>query len=119
MLAIYNDPFTKLFRAIENIYPEVKCRIQVDPDIKAPFRLFGKRIWGICGYTFFPDDGSTPEIRISAHIPYVRVVEIIAHEVAHVIAGAKAGHGDGWHKVFGAIKEEYTRIVEEGEYGRR
>jgi hypothetical protein len=114
VLAIYNDPFIGLFRAIENIYPEVKCRILVDPDIKAPFRLFGKRIWGICGYTFFPDDGSTPEIRVSAHIPYVRVVEIIAHEVAHVIAGTKAGHGDGWRKVFDAIREEYIRSVEEG-----
>lgn len=111
MLCIANDPFETLFGAIHNLYPDVECYIQVDPNIKAPFRLFSKRMWGICGYTLFPDDGSMPEIRVSAHIPYVRVVEITAHEVAHVVAGAEAGHGPKWQQAFDAIKQEFDRLM--------
>ena len=114
MLNIHNDPFRTLFKAINNLYPDIKCRIQVDPAIKAPFRVFGKRLWGICGYTFWPSDGSTTEVRVSAHIPYVRAVEITAHEVAHVVAGPKAKHGDKWEEAFQAIHQECMRLTEEG-----
>lgn len=113
MLSISNDPFEILFEAINNLYPKIECDIQVDPNIKAPVRLFGKRLWGICGYTLFPDDGSMPEVRVSAHIPYVRVVEIIGHEVAHVVAGTKAGHGAEWRQAFDAIKQEFDRLTRE------
>ncbi len=106
-LEIMNDPFVVLLAAVQNLYPEIECEIQLDPTIKKPFKLFGKRLWGHCGCTLFPDDGGIPQIRLSSNIPYFAVVEILAHELAHVVAGIDAGHGEEWEEAFKKIHAEY------------
>lgn len=106
-LKILNDPFKILLEAVQNLYPEIECEIQMDPTIRKPFKLFGKRLWGCCGYALFPNDGGIPQIRISSNIPYFAVVEVLAHELAHVVAGIDAGHGAEWEEVFINIHAEY------------
>lgn len=73
------------------------------------------------GVTIFPEDGSAPMIFISADLKLSDAVEIFAHELAHVAAGASAGHGEEWDKAFENIFAEYNRIGEErfGERKRR
>lgn len=97
-----NDPIKILEEAYQNLYGAIN------------FELY----WDIItddavGMTFFPDDGSTPQILIDVRLEMYKVPEIIAHEMAHVVAGEKSGHSQYWENVFDEIKEEYERIVGE------
>jgi len=64
------------------------------------------------GETFFDDDG-TVTVFVDYELQVKDAVEIFAHELAHVAAGEKAGHGEEWEKAFDAIFTEYNRIGEE------
>lgn len=59
-------------------------------------------------------------IAISAELSITDATEIFAHELAHVAAGEKAGHGERWDEEFQKIFNEYNRIGRErfGEDGK-
>ena len=48
-------------------------------------------------------------------MPFVGMIEIIAHEVSHVVAGFEKGHGQEWEDVFEIINQEFNRINIEAE----
>jgi hypothetical protein len=59
------------------------------------------------GYTDF---GQTPPvITVSVLTPLGVTPEILAHEVAHVVAGFESGHGKKWEKTFDMIHREYLK----------
>lgn len=62
------------------------------------------------GSTTFPDDG-IPLIDINPELTVCNAVEILAHELAHVIAGADAEHGRQWNSVFDEINERYNGLM--------
>lgn len=68
------------------------------------------------GVTIFSDDGSPPIIEVNPFIPLAHIAEIIAHELAHVIAGLEAGHGEEWDREFQKISDlffnQYKAIQE-------
>ncbi len=99
-----NDPYALVWMAFKNLYPEKRCVCYLMP---APD---GWKDGDGYGNTTFPDDGSDPIVCVYSSFPIEQQVEIFAHELAHVAAGAKAEHGKEWDDAFEAIFQEYQRI---------
>ncbi len=104
----FDDPMQDIVQAAQVVSRRNGQAIHADIEYDPSVRRF--LFWGAVGYTHFPNDGSTPQIRLSPHIPMKHLLEILAHELAHVIAGPDAGHGDVWERAFSEIHEEYNRI---------
>lgn len=62
------------------------------------------------GYTIFPDDGSWPIIVIGPEKTLTEAMDIIAHELAHVICGQDEDHGEKFEQVYEAIFNKYNEI---------
>jgi hypothetical protein len=108
MLRITNDPIPVVLEVIEELYPGTEAQIQYDPTIKPEEQE--------CGYATYSDELQSFVISISAELPIYAVVEIIAHEAAHIIAGLEEEHGQKWEETFEAIHKAYiTRVVAEAE----
>ena len=108
-ITIFGDPIQAVVSVCEKLYPEVNIEIAFeDREFEGEEGL---------GYTLFPDDGSEPYIIISADVPYKGVIEIIAHEVAHVVIGelpdGEDYHGAEWQTEFDRIHRAYTTLVTE------
>jgi len=100
MVDFYN-PMNQIIEAAEILYPEIQCFVQFDPALGSfPF-----------GVTIFGDDGSIV-ISISPRITITQSLEILAHELAHVIAGAEENHGERWEEVFANIQKKYQELAE-------
>jgi len=54
-------------------------------------------------------EGQNPEILINDLVAMMHMPEVIAHEMAHAIAGANAGHGEFFEAAFGAIMVAYKK----------
>lgn len=60
------------------------------------------------------------EIRLSKYlveIPREQVIDVILHEIAHVIAGHEAGHGPKWKAACIKVGANPRRLYEEKEFG--
>jgi predicted metal-dependent hydrolase len=104
-----NNPLDTVIEAVEKLYPNINANIQFNPNIKPHKFLWFN--WGYCGYTTFPEDNSTPLIDISTNIPFVGMVEVLAHELAHVIVGIKEQHNKNWEEVFDNIQKKYYELM--------
>lgn len=103
MIVVANDPATAVITAATVLYgARVVAMVQYDPTLKKPRQGGG---WGVTVI----GKGHPPLISINIDLPIRRIPEIVAHELAHVIAGERAGHGPKWEKVFSAIHEQYTK----------
>jgi hypothetical protein len=98
MLKIINNAIEIVLQAANELHPNLEADIQFAPVEE--------------GYacTTFPDDGGRPLIDIGLHAPIEAVPELIAHEIAHVVAGKDAEHGDKWDCEFGKIQKKYEEI---------
>lgn len=106
-----NDPFPALFEAFECLYKDAES-VEIHLVMPEDFDLTGDDGEPAVGLTLFPDDGGEPVIYVSAELPFYNVVEIVAHEMAHVIAGQDAGHSDEWEKAFSEIHMLYGEIYD-------
>ena len=98
-----NDMFAFVYLAFKNLYPNKDCEIQwVTED------LLGE---GHYGCTTFGEDGKIL-VDISASIPVVDAVEVLAHELAHVAVGIEKDHTDEFERAFDAIFVEYNKLIE-------
>lgn len=91
------DPFQLVLDVAHDLFPKFRADI-----------YFGAESDKGYGSTDFPE-GKVPNITISAEVPYGAAPEILAHEIAHVVAGIKAGHGKKWDDVFTKIQREYVK----------
>jgi len=103
MLKIANDPFKVVLQAAEELWPDLKVDIQWNPTMKMNKKEYG------C--TIFPEDGSTPLIELNPGLKVKYAVEILGHELAHVVVGVGAGHGPEWQKAFEAIFDKYSELM--------
>ncbi|MGB9660678.1 MAG: ClpX C4-type zinc finger protein [Moorellaceae bacterium] len=103
-----NNPFDIVIQAVKELYPDTQALIQFNPNLR------GKE-YRECGRTIFPDDGGIPLIDISTNIPFEAMVEILAHEIAHVVVGPdvepEEEHGKKWEEVFEAIHKKYMELA--------
>ena len=64
---------------------------------------------GAWGCTEWAEDTGQCLVSIDAKLPLAHFAEIIAHELAHVVAGHDAEHGKKWEAIFNNIHEVYCR----------
>ncbi len=101
----FYDPMSFVIKAFLELYGnKYRVKIQFNPDIakdmKPPY-----------GVTIFPDDKSTPVIEISPNIPYTAILEILIHELAHIVMGPKSmKHGNEWNTVYQRILKKYNIV---------
>lgn len=100
-----NDPTAIVALAFRELYPRLRYYAQYVPNLEDED---GKTAYGL---TIFPDDGSTPVICISAEAPISAAPELLAHELAHVVAGETAEHGPEWKAAEEAIFQKYNEIL--------
>ena len=108
---IINDPFSPLFEAFGCFYKDAD-KIEVYLVMPDEFDLYGDDGEPVLGFTLFPDDGGLPVIYVSAVLPFNNVVEVVAHEMAHVIAGQDEEHNEEWEQAFADIHLLYGEIYE-------
>jgi hypothetical protein len=94
-----SNPIADLIAAYSEMYPDKPCEVTVSP-LKRKL-----------GQTFFPDDGGTPEVVLCPTLTYVAMMDILAHELAHVAVGRNGGHGAKWKAAYRAIHDAYERRV--------
>jgi hypothetical protein len=102
MIEIINDPIKTVVQATENIFGQLDCEIQFAP-VKLEAGCFGNVIL---------EDGVKPLINIDPSIPYGAVLEVLAHELAHVVCPQDNDHGEDWEKAFNDIFDEYNKMME-------
>lgn len=100
-MRIINNPIDLLLSAFEKEYPEAARKIDVI--------AFGEVDEGFAE-TVFSDDGRadiilSAKVKNDAEITFSIATELLAHELAHVIAGAEAEHGEEWEKHFDRLFE--------------
>lgn len=61
------------------------------------------------GETVWNDEGIF--IQIDCETPMVGVVEVLAHELAHVAAGHSNAHNDVWKNEFDYINQKYNEMM--------
>lgn len=98
MIDIQN-PIEELRLAVLDVFPDIVCVVR--------FASFPDD--GPYGETFFPDDGRAPVVQVAVGIPMEAVIEVMAHELAHVAAGLSAGHGAEWEDAFEKIHLSYNK----------
>lgn len=100
-----NDPSAIVALAFRELYPDAEYYAQLVPALEDET---GKPAYGL---TIFPEDGSAPIVCVSAEAPISAEPELLAHELAHVVAGEGAGHGPEWKAAEEAISRQYDEIL--------
>lgn len=91
-----------LLKIAAEMKPDIKADMQWNPKLKTKRKEYGA--------TTFPVEG-IPLIDLNPELPICYAVEILAHELAHVIAGQEAGHGGEWEMVFDEINKRYNELM--------
>jgi hypothetical protein len=104
-----------LVTSFKNLYPDIKRRIIINPDPNLAVKP-NKKI--PLGFTDFSDNKKDPIlIHISANIGLSQMLNILAHELAHVARGEeftiKNEHDAKWKKIYSDIRKEYHRLLKE------
>lgn len=99
-----NDPFTMVYEAFGNLYPDKHCICQWAPKIRADED--GSPVLGL---TNFGEDGEI-NVYISSSLKVEDAMDILAHELAHVAVGIDHDHDEVWEKAYDDIFDEYNRI---------
>lgn len=95
---------------IQNPIDELRlAALEAFPDLSCSVRFASFPDDGPYGETLFPDDGSRPIVQVAVGIPMEAVIEVMAHELAHVAAGLDAGHGAIWEDAFDRIHAAYCK----------
>ena len=115
MIKFLENPHQVILDVVNELYPDV------DADIifldKESYDEFAGEKKDSYACVSFPDNGTKPLIAIAIEVPYVASIELIAHEIAHVVCGytdnEEKAHGKEWESVFSKINEAYCNKVDE------
>jgi hypothetical protein len=99
VLAWGSNPLQDVLDTFARLYPNKAATVYIAPTEAG------------LGFTEFPDDGSSPSICVDPGLPYSGVMDILAHELAHVAAGSAEEHGAAWQAAYDAIRDGYEREV--------
>lgn len=115
MIKFLENPHQILLDAVNELYPGIEADIIfLDKESYDEFAGEKKDSYACVS---FSDNGTKPLIAIAIEVPYVASIELIAHEVAHVVCGytddEEKAHGKEWKDVFTKINELYCKKVDE------
>lgn len=113
MIRFLENPHQVLLSAVNELYPDVDAEIIfLDKESYSDFTDNTESY----ACVKFPNHGN-PLIAVSIDVPYVASIELIAHEIAHVVCGytddPEKAHGEQWQNVFTKINELYCQKVDE------
>lgn len=102
----FEDPFESVLVAAARMGAD--ARVMFVDRSQLPGRLW----WRAKGATFWPDDGGRTEVWIDARLRrgVQGTLDILAHELAHVIAGPDDEHGPKWRRAYAAIHETCCEV---------
>lgn len=104
MIDLNVNPISAVIQICEFLYPELDVELQfvVGLTEETDGEAFAE--------TFWPSDGSTPVISVDVEVPLIGIVELIAHEFAHVVVGPDCDedHGQEWEEVFERINQTFN-----------
>lgn len=103
MITINCNPIGIIVDIFNQKYPDKEVSINLVQELYEKTKAYGE--------TFWPDDGSKPIISIDVSTPFIGFIEVLAHELAHVVAGHDAGHGKKWDDEFTMINEEFNKRI--------
>lgn len=108
MPAFWNptSPFDLMLMVFNELYPDHNAEVEFSSE-ETNGRWVGK--------TLFPDDGGNPIVVISINCTVEGAMEVLAHELAHVVLGVRDedDHDAEWEKVFEEIYEAWAMRMEE------
>jgi predicted SprT family Zn-dependent metalloprotease len=91
---IYYDPVNGLIKLCEKKYG-LKCVIS-----------FNKRLRNLGRTTFYKK--GLQRIELSTKLNIIGILDVLSHEIAHVVRGAKnMDHGKEWKKIYNDIYKSY------------
>lgn len=101
-----NDPFAAIWTAFKKISPQTACNVYWVPEIEDE-----ETHETAYGFTHFAESGEVT-VCISANLKIEDAAEILAHELAHVVAGEEHEHDEVWEKYFESIQHGYYENIE-------
>lgn len=101
------DPIANVVEVFNRLFPGKAATIEFVEGLKET-----EDAWGV---THFPEDGGPPSISLDVDLEYRHVVEILAHELAHVAEPADEDHGERWDAAFSLIHAECCRNAQSSE----
>ena len=102
MMKFINNPFDILLQIMNEHFPDSKCDI-----VFASQETDGKETFGC---TIFPKDkNELPVIEINESLGVWDATEILAHELAHLIAGEDAEHDNQWASADCFLHEQFIK----------
>ena len=102
MGVLFRNPVQMVIDAAVAAFPGLTCEVDFCAEIDVDTDALGVTIW--------PGDGGIPQVFARLDLRLEQLIEILAHEFAHVAAGAKAGHGPEWEAAFEAIGVQWERL---------
>jgi len=96
------DPFRVMLKQVQARYPNLRAHVCINNNKRGDRWL---------GRTIFPDDGSTPQIHLNAKCTLGGSLDILAHELAHLVCGPDAKHGPKWRKEYRRIYHEWVEAM--------
>jgi hypothetical protein len=116
MAVEFVNVFQDVIEAAEEEFGELNCLIQFNPTVN-PENLDGGD--SIYGETIFPekdDPDQRPLVNIGTHLTVADSLEILAHELAHVIDGkpeeGRDPHDQRFYDIFDRISMSYAMLCE-------
>lgn len=106
MLCISHNPLSMVIEVANELWPDIEAKINWVSQIEPP--PDGETVYG---RTTYPDDGGAPVIDIVVNLPLEAACEVLAHEIAHVVAGADEDHGPVWEDASDLIHERFIEKV--------
>lgn len=113
MIKFLENPHKILLDAVNELYPNADADIIfLDKESYDEF-VENKESYACVKFT----DSLKPLIVVCIDVPYVASIELIAHEVAHIVCGytddPEKAHGEEWQNVFTKINEKYCQLVDD------
>lgn len=103
-----NNPFDILKEIMYEVYPFVTYNVDI---YIGQEMTDGKETFGC---TLFPEnEEDRTAIEVHYSLSLNDAVEVLAHELAHVIAGKEAEHNEDWEAVFEGIHVLFQRKLDE------
>lgn len=113
MIKFLENPHQILIDVVNELYPSADAEI-IFLDKESYDEFVDDKESFAC--VKFVEQGS-PLIAICIDVPYVASIELIAHEIAHVVCGytedEEKAHGQEWQDVLTKINEKYCQKVDE------
>ncbi|MBP2233103.1 hypothetical protein J2847_006438 [Azospirillum agricola] len=107
----FDEPVSVLLRCAQQLYPALATKVVLVDGMHAADGAWGMTWWPDGAGELHPDweDGITALILIDASAPYYAVPDILAHELAHAVAGPDGGHADVFAAAYLALHAAFSR----------